>query len=101
MERYGIQWKQLGTHNKHLSVLDFEKQERQKEVQRLVRTIVDSKVELSAVISQKTKIELAVTQIERESEAVRQEITELAETNAIQLPEIPAGQSPKYQHKRC
>lgn len=83
MERHGIQWKQLGTHNKHLSVLDFEKQERQKEVQRLERTIVDSKVELSVVISQKAKIELAVTQIERESEAVRQEITELAETNAI------------------
>lgn len=83
MERHGIQWKQLGTHNKHLSVQDFEKQERQKEVQRLERTIVDSKVELSVVISQKAKIELAVTQIERESEAVRQEITELAETNAI------------------
>lgn len=83
MERHGIQWKQLGTHNKHLSVLDFEKQERQREVQRLERTIVDSKVELSAVISQKAKIELAVTQIERESEAVRQEITELAETNAM------------------
>lgn len=32
MGRHGIQWKQLGTHNKHLSVLDFEKQERQKEV---------------------------------------------------------------------
>ena len=28
MGRYGIQWKQLGTHHKHLSVLDFEKQER-------------------------------------------------------------------------
>lgn len=83
MERHGIQWKQLGTHNKHLSVLDFEKQERQREVQRLERTIVDSKVELSAVISQKAKIELAVTQIERESEAVRQEIMELAETNAM------------------
>ena len=25
MGRHGVQWKQLGTHNKHLSVLDFEK----------------------------------------------------------------------------
>ena len=24
-ERYGVRWKQLGTHNKHLSVPDFEK----------------------------------------------------------------------------
>lgn len=35
MGRYGIEWKQLGTHNKHLSVLDFEKQERAKEVAEL------------------------------------------------------------------
>ena len=42
MERYGVQWKQLGTHNKHLSVLDFEKQERQKEVAELDRRIEKS-----------------------------------------------------------
>ncbi len=35
MGQYGIEWKQLGTHNKHLSVLDFEKQERAKEVAEL------------------------------------------------------------------
>lgn len=35
MGRYGIEWKQLGTHNKHLSVLDFEKKERAKEVAEL------------------------------------------------------------------
>jgi chromosome segregation ATPase len=35
MERHGIRWKQLGTKNKHLSVLDYEKQERQKEVSAL------------------------------------------------------------------
>jgi chromosome segregation ATPase len=32
MERHGIKWKQLGTKEKHLSVLDYEKKERQKEV---------------------------------------------------------------------
>ena len=32
MERHGVIWKQLGIHRKHLSVLDFEKQERAKEV---------------------------------------------------------------------
>ena len=42
MERYGISWKQLGTHNKHLSVLDFEKQERTKEVAELNRQIESS-----------------------------------------------------------
>lgn len=32
MERYEIQWKQKGTHEEHLSVLDYKKQERAKEV---------------------------------------------------------------------
>ena len=35
MEQYGIKWHQKGTHNKHLSLLDFEKQERSKEVAQL------------------------------------------------------------------
>ena len=32
MERYDIQWEQKGTHEKHLSVLDYKKQEREKEI---------------------------------------------------------------------
>ena len=32
MLEHGIEWEQKGTHEKHLSLLDFEKQERAKEV---------------------------------------------------------------------
>ena len=32
MQKYGIGWKKLDTHNPHLSVLDYKKQERSKEV---------------------------------------------------------------------
>lgn len=35
MERYGVKWLQKGTHEKHLSVLNFEKKERAKEVAEL------------------------------------------------------------------
>jgi hypothetical protein len=49
MERYGVRWKQLGTHNKHLSVLDYEKQERAKEVAELDRQIETSEATLKAV----------------------------------------------------
>lgn len=35
MEQHGVKWLQKGTHEKHLSVLDFEKQERAKEVAEL------------------------------------------------------------------
>lgn len=83
MERYDIQWKQLGTHNKHLSVLDFEKQERQKEVKQLEQIISGNKFELSGVISEKVKAEQTIKQIKQESEAVRQEIAGLSETNTL------------------
>ena len=49
MERYGVQWKQLGTHNKHLSVLDYEKQERAKEVAKLDKQIEKSETALYEV----------------------------------------------------
>ena len=35
MLKRGIEWEQLGTHNEHLSVLDYKKQEREKEVKQL------------------------------------------------------------------
>ena len=35
MERHGIEWEQKGTHEKHLSVLDFEKKQRAEEVEQL------------------------------------------------------------------
>ena len=35
MERHGIQWEQKGTHEQHLSVLDYKKQEREKEIEQL------------------------------------------------------------------
>ena len=48
MERYGVEWLQKGTHEKHLSVLEFEKKERAREV-----AVLDSqKQEISSVILQ-------------------------------------------------
>lgn len=35
MERHGIQWEQKGTHEQHLSILDYKKQEREKEIEQL------------------------------------------------------------------
>lgn len=40
MERYGVKWKQLGTYyNVHLSVYDYKKQERIKEVEVLEKQV--------------------------------------------------------------
>ena len=82
-EIYGVRWKQLGTHNKHLSVLDFEKQERAKEVEKLEKAVASNKAELSHIIYQQVLAENEIEKIKLENEAVRQETTELSATNDL------------------
>ena len=82
-ERYGVRWKQLGTHNKHLSVLDFEKQERAKEVEQLEKAVSSNKAELSHIIYQQVLAENEMEKIKQENEAVRQETTELSAANDL------------------
>ena len=45
MERHGVEWERKGTHKKHLSVLDFKKQEREKELTELEKKLFDRKDE--------------------------------------------------------
>ncbi len=82
-ERYGVRWKQLGTHNKHLSVLEFEKQERGKEVEKLEKEVSSNKEELSHIIYQQVLAENEMEKIKLENEAVRQETTELSAANDL------------------
>ena len=49
MERYEIQWEQLGTHEEHLSVLDYKKQERTKEVRALDTTIAEKQTQVDEI----------------------------------------------------
>lgn len=59
MERYGIRWLQKGTHEKHLSVLDYKKQERAREI-----------AELDSQVQQKTDeiIKLDIETADRKNE---------------------------------
>ena len=97
MGRYGVQWKQLGTHNKHLSVLDFEKQERQKEVAELEQTISGGKKELSDILHQQMAAGQETEQIRKEEEVIRQEVSELSATNHLlkEQTELLAGDKEK------
>ena len=49
MERYGIEWEQKGTHEKHLSVLDYKKQQRTEEIERLENKITDKQTEFETL----------------------------------------------------
>ncbi|MCI9127442.1 MAG: recombinase, partial [Eubacterium sp.] len=83
MLRHGIEWEKKGTHEKHLSVLDFEKKERAKEVAELEQEISGSKEELSDILHQQTVAEQETEQIRREGEAIRQEVSKLSVSNHL------------------
>ena len=83
MLEHGIEWEQKGTHEKHLSVLDFEKKERTKEVAELEQSISDGKEILSDIQIQQRKAEQETEQIRQEGEAIRQEVSELSETSNL------------------
>lgn len=69
MERHGIEWEQKGTHEQHLTVLDFKKQERLKELQKLEKQIDDKKLEvekLEATIGKIKDAKVSLSHIEHE-----------------------------------
>ena len=80
---HGIEWEKKGTHEKHLSVLDFEKKERAKEVAELEQSISDGKERLSDIQIQHRKAVQETEQIRKKGEAIRQEVSELSETSDL------------------
>ena len=90
MRRYGIDWKKKNTHNQHLSVLDYKKQERVKEVADL-----EEKLEGAQVVLQlkEEMIESLEKEIEDKHVSIRKEQSEAqkmlndtkAETRKLQL----------------
>ena len=83
MLEHGIEWEKKGTHEKHLSVLDFEKKERAKEVAELEQSISDGKERLSDIQIQHRKAVQEIEQIRQKGEAIRQEVSELSETSDL------------------
>ncbi len=49
MDRYGVEWEHKGTHEKHLSVLDYKKQERAEEIEQLESKITDKQTEFETL----------------------------------------------------
>lgn len=49
MREHSIEWEQLGTHEEHLSVLDYKKQERAKEVRALDTTIAEKQTQIDKI----------------------------------------------------
>ena len=73
MRQYGIDWKKKNTHNQHLSVLDYKKQERVKEVAALEEKMEGAQVVLEL---KEERIESLKKEIEDKHVSIRKEQSE-------------------------
>ena len=72
MKRHGIEWEQKGTHEEHLSVLDFKKQERSKEVAALEAAKQEWQTDLTEMQEQLETVQTAVDAAEQRMQKVEQ-----------------------------
>ena len=92
MERHGIEWEQKGTHEQHLSILDYKKQERAKEVAELDREIEEKQLEVKG-------LKATVVKIEEAKELLGDVEKQLDEDPQLQLPE-PQGLMTAKSYKK-
>ena len=83
MERYEIEWEQKGTHEKHLSVLDYKKQERTKEIEQLDIKLAEKTDEYKSLSDR-------VRNYDKAAETLKEMETALNTSPEYQLPE-PQG----------
>ncbi|GHU66170.1 hypothetical protein AGMMS49983_15280 [Clostridia bacterium] len=109
MERHGIEWEQLGTANKHLSVLNYEKEQRAKEVAALETKIVvqeqtieslsekkeDIQAEIETAGKKVEKIAARLEKVERQENLIGLNVRRYDDDPEWQLPEPPALMSAK------
>lgn len=88
MERHGIEWEHKGTHEQHLDVLDFKKQERMKEVVALDEQITSKKDEVKSLGQRVQNFDGGLKDLQNVEQA-------LDFDEAFQLPEPPALMSAK------
>ena len=95
MLNHGIEWEQKGTHEKHLSVLDFEKKQRAEEVEQLNAEIESAKTDLKAVERQLNQTVPKLKSAEKLAQDFPDDVDKL-------LPEAGALESAKtYREKKA
>ena len=73
MEKYGISWKKLDTHKPHLSVLDYKKQERSREVKELEQELEDIGVEIELKEEREARLNREINKQELQLKKNREE----------------------------
>jgi len=83
MERHEIEWDQRGTKNEHLSVLNYKKEQRAKEVAELEKDKDD-------LLEKKDEIEKRIAGLERQEKSIELNVRKYDEDPEWQLPEPSA-----------
>ena len=94
MERHGIEWEQKGTHEKHLSVLDFEKKERAREVADLEARKADLQEENAAFEEINENLHEQLQQIDDEIHSLQDDLKQ-----SQQEADKAKKQADKYQKR--
>ena len=86
MLAHGIEWEKKGTHEEHLSVLDYKKRERTKEVERLERQKENIERTKEAQLKVSAQLHMELSQANHELTELRRETADAREEkeNAIQ-----------------
>ena len=88
MERHGVEWERKGIHEKHLSVLDYKKQEREKELTELERKLFDRKDEFEGYADRVKSYDSGEKYLQQIDETIVNE-------SEYQLPDPPTMMSAK------
>lgn len=94
MLQHGIEWEQKGTHEKHLSVLDFEKKERAKEVAELEVKKAELQEEKAAFEEINETLQEQLTGIDEEIHSLQRDLEQ-----SRQEAEKAQKQADKYQKR--
>ena len=95
MARHGIEWEQKGTHEKHLSVLDFEKQERAKEVAALEAEKAVVQEQVNDLRDEYYQTAEEVSQVRDDLRELDQKVVKVKEVEAIEVKPVPLSDKVK------
>lgn len=100
MEKYGIGWKKLDTHKPHLSVLDYKKQERSREVKELEQELEDISVVIELKEEREARLDREINKQERQIKRDREEAEKtLSIVNSLKEKALDEGVMQKRRNK--
>ena len=107
MLAHGVEWEKKGTHEEHLSVLDYKKKERTKEVEQLERQKenIERTTEAQLKVSAQLPMELSqanheLTELRRETADAREEKEDALQTAAMAKKEAKEAEAIKEESQK-